>query len=631
MKKFLWFFFFLVLVITNTSWAQWAQNKNAREDAKYARVMEGTEEVVVDGVEEDVWAKADSVMVGYGLTSYIPGGGYNLQKGQSIPGDSANAVCKFLYKAPHLYLLFKIVDKSVGGRDWEQSDNIIMAFKEKTADHSWVQAWDKRVEHFYSYIWIWDTTAGTVGDQPWFRGSGAVGGGPERKRTENQKLRWTAVSQIIGGTANDSLPDEMWISEHRIRVDSLGFDTNGDILPFSFSVFDGDRFLDSTAANDAHTKAWWGVEWNENWYYASIHIDPTITTATTGSPIPPVDYVLPHVRNGATITVDGDISEWQVDNTLHARAKYGDEAAFDSIKGTGSWGSGYQQMGWNDIFATVIDGPEIDLHVTWDDQNLYVAGKVTDQVVTVPQEGRKEGISFIAADRKFTHGSPLSYLAFTVEIDSAGNGVANEDLILGVDSLGVEFALKLANGTDVNDISEIDSGYTVELKIPFAALNYPETLGDSVVLFGAYINDVDVFEDANANTFAKTWWFKQEKGQKAPAWVALGPANPIVGVNDQPVIPTSIELYANYPNPFNPSTTIKYALSVNADVTLSVYNTLGQVVSQMKKTDVKAGYDEFQFNASGLASGIYFYKIEVKNLSNRQTIDSKVNKMILLK
>lgn len=630
MKKILWFCFLTVLVFTNSTWAQWAQSKTAREDARYVRVMQGTEEVVVDGVEEAIWAKADSVIVGYGQTTYLPGSGYNLQKGQSVPGDSANAVFKFLYKAPHLYLLFRIVDKSVGGRDWEQSDNIIMAFKQYTPDHSWLQAWDKRIEHFYSHIWTWDTTAITVGEQPWFRGHGDVGGGREWKRTENQKLRWTAVSQVVGGVSNDSLPDQMWISEHRIRIDSLGFNTEGDVLPFSFSVFDGDRFLDSTAANDAHTKTWWGCEWNENWYYAALFIDPTITTATTGSPIPPVDYEIPHLADNTTLTVDGDLSDWNMENTLHAIAKWGDEAAFDSIKGTGDWASGYQQMDWNG-FQTIVDGPEVHYYFTWDDENLYVAAKAADQIVAMPAEGRKDGISFVAADRTYNIGAGLSYKGFTIEVDSAGQGVANDDLVSLADTAGVEYALMLGPGTNVTDIAEIDSGYTVELKIPFAALHYPETLGDSVVFIGGFINDVDVFEDAASNTFAKTWWFKQEKGQKAPAWVVLGPAKTAVGVNDQVVLPTSIELFANYPNPFNPSTKIKYALSVNADVTLKVYNTLGQTVAQMKKSDVKAGYDEFQFNANGLSSGIYFYQIEVKNLSSRQTVESKVNKMILLK
>jgi len=630
MKRILLLFLFSVLIITNTAWAQWAQNKNAREDARYVRVMQGTEEVVVDGVEEDIWSLADSVVVGYGQTRYLPGSGYNLQKGEPVAGDSANAVFKFLYKAPHLYLLFRIVDKSVGGRDWEQSDNIIMAFKQNTPTHQWVQPWDKRVEHFYSYIWTWDTTAVTVGEQPFFRGAAEVGGGREWKRTENQRLRWTAVSTVVGGTSNDSLPDEMWVSEHRIRVDSLGFNTEGDVLPFSFSIFDGDRFLDSTAANDAHSKAWWGVEWNENWYYAALFIDPNITTATAGSPIPPADYEIPHVRTGSTITIDGDMSDWQMDNVLHAMAKYGDEAAFDSIKGTGDWASGYQQMDWNN-FPTVIDGPEVHYYFTYDDENLYVLAKATDQVVAVPQEGRKDGISFVAADREYMIGAGLSYKGFTVEIDSSGTGVANEDLVALADTAGVEFALMLGNGTDVNDISEVDSGYTVEMKIPFAALHYPETLSDSVVFIGGFINDVDVFEDANSNYHAKTWWFKQERGQKAPAWVALGPAKTATGVNDNPSIPTSIELYSNYPNPFNPSTTIKYALSVDADITLSVYNTLGQVVAQIKRSGVKAGYDEFQFNANGLSSGIYFYQLEVKNLSSKQIVESKVNKMILLK
>ena len=51
----------------------------------------------------------------------------------------------------------------------------------------------------------------------------------------------------------------------------------------------------------------------------------------------------------------------------------------------------------------------------------------------------------------------------------------------------------------------------------------------------------------------------------------------------------------------------------------------------MKKTNVQPGYDEFKFDASGLSSGVYFYQLKVKNLSNSQVFDTKVNKMVLLK
>jgi|GEM_PF-547529 len=638
MKKSLWYCslsLFLVLSFFSSSFAQWAQNKYAREDARYAKVLQGNEDIVVDGVEDAVWALADSIVVGYGETAYLPGSGYDLWTGMSVPGDSANAVCKFLYKAPYLYLLFKIQDKSVGGRDWGEFDAIIMAFKEYTASHSWVQAWDKRIEHFYTYGWKWAAQGDTVppiGAQPLFMGNNLVAGGKEENRTDAQKDRWEAVTTVLGGLSNDTLPDEGWISEHRIRIDSLGFKTDGDILPFSFSMFDADNFLDSSSENNAHTRTWWGCPWNENWYYAALYIDPTVTTATPGTPIPPVDYTIPRLKTGAAVNIDGDLSDWDMNNALHFTAKYGDDAAFDTINGTGAWASGYQETDWNN-YPTVIDGPEVHYYVTYDDQNLYVSAKVADQIVTIPGEGnRKDGITFYMVPRVYLNGSGIfPAKALTVNIDSLGQGQAGDDLISMVDTAGITFSLQLAPGTNVNDITEPDSGYSVELKIPFAAFSYPENLGDSVVFIGGLVNDIDIFDDAASNYYAKAWWFKQETGQKAPAWVVLGPANGSVGVNDRASIPTSIKLNDNYPNPFNPATTISYEINVNADVTLQVFNILGQVVSEMKQLNVQAGKSSFTFNASGLASGVYFYQLKVHNLTNAQVTNTRVSKMVLLK
>ncbi|MGE5681718.1 MAG: T9SS type A sorting domain-containing protein [Bacillota bacterium] len=616
--------------------AQWAKNKNAREDAKYVRVLQGSEDVTVDGVEDAIWAKADSIVVGYGQTKYLPSSGYNLQVGQSVAGDSANAVCKFLYKAPYIYLLFKTVDKSVGGKDWEQSDAIIMSFKKYPAKHYWTQAWDNRVEHFYTYAWLWagDTTIPIVDAQPLFKGSDEVAGGRDSKRTANQKARWTAVSKVLGGKSNDSLPDLGWVSEHRIRVDSLMYPSNNGVmvLPFSFSIFDGDGFLDSTKANNAHTKTWWGCEWNENWYYSALFIDQKVTTATTGSPIPPIDYTIPHVQTGTVLTVDGDLKDWKLDNTLHFRAKYGDDAYFDKINGTGAWASGYNEADWNS-YPTVLDGPEADFYVTYDDANLYVGAKVADQIVTVPGEGnRKDGITFFMVPRVYTPGNGIfPAKALTINIDSTGKAQAGDDLIRMADTAGVTYKLVLGKGTNVTNITDVDSGYTAEIKIPFNAFGYPTNLGDSVMYIGALVNDIDIFDDAKSNYYAKAWWFKQDVGQKSPAWAVLGPAGAPVSVNEKVHVPLSLELFANYPNPFNPSTTIKYSINTSADITLYVYNPLGQVVSEMRKANAPAGFGEFKFNAGRLSSGVYFYQIKVKDLSDSKMLESRVNKMIILK
>ena len=636
------FFSFLVGIIfmfglSNEIFAQWAENKNAREDAIYVRFLQGSEDVVLDGVEDAIWAKADSIIVGYGQTTYLPSSGYNLGTGTPVAGDSANAVAKFLYKKPYIYLLFKVEDKSVGGLDWGQFDAIILAFKEYTAKHSWVLPWDKRMEHFYTwgYKWAYPDSFSTppIGASPLFMGNNAVAGGMEEWRTPSQKARWEAVTKVIGGFANDTTADLGWISEHRIRVDSLGFNPDGDVLPFSFSMFDADNFLDSNETNNTLTKTWWGCEWNENWYYSALFLDPDVTTSSAPGVIPPADYTIPKLREGQSIVIDGDNSEWQADNTLHFKAKYDDDALFDQIKGTGAWASGYQQLEYNGNYSIIVDGPEVDYDVTYDDENLYVSAKVSDQIVAIPDaQGTSDDITFIMAPRTYVNGNGIfPAKVLTVRVDSSGNGQAKNDLIDLADTAGVEFSLHLNPGTDINDITQPDNGYTVELKIPFSSFGYPPSLGDSVVFIGGIVDDYDVFDDINSNYYAKTWWFVQQPGQHAPAWVALGPANSLVSVDDKIQVPLSIELLGNYPNPFNPSTKIKYSINVMSDVTLSVFNILGQRVSVMNNLNVQPGYNEFNFDASGLASGVYLYQLKIHNLRSSQEINTKVSKMVLLK
>ncbi len=94
-------------------------------------------------------------------------------------------------------------------------------------------------------------------------------------------------------------------------------------------------------------------------------------------------------------------------------------------------------------------------------------------------------------------------------------------------------------------------------------------------------------------------------------------------------IPNSFKLEQNYPNPFNPSTTIKYSIprsteyySVN-QVTLKVFNILGQEVTELVNEVKSAGNYQVQFDASSLTSGIYLYKIQVGKFSSTK-------KMILL-
>ncbi len=89
-------------------------------------------------------------------------------------------------------------------------------------------------------------------------------------------------------------------------------------------------------------------------------------------------------------------------------------------------------------------------------------------------------------------------------------------------------------------------------------------------------------------------------------------------------MPEDYKLFANYPNPFNPATKIRFAIPEQSNVKLTIFNSLGQVVKVLADEEMSAGTYELDFNASGLASGIYFYNL-------RAGVFSQTNKMMLLK
>ncbi len=81
-------------------------------------------------------------------------------------------------------------------------------------------------------------------------------------------------------------------------------------------------------------------------------------------------------------------------------------------------------------------------------------------------------------------------------------------------------------------------------------------------------------------------------------------------INMPPAAPTNIVLQQNYPNPFNPSTSIRFSVPSDLHVTLKLYNSLGQEVKTITDTNYDKGWHEVEMDGTGLASGVYFYRIQ---------------------
>jgi M6 family metalloprotease-like protein len=181
----------------------------------------------------------------------------------------------------------------------------------------------------------------------------------------------------------------------------------------------------------------------------------------------------------------------------------------------------------------------------------------------------------------------------------------------------------LAWGSDVWDSQPIEPDVNwSELQISTDSITYSTIYSG----LGRFYTDNSHNYDSTGNSAVRFRVRVRDSQNKWSIW-----SNPInIKIDDETKLnstndPVSaFNVFQNYPNPFNPTTTIRYVIPKDGLVTIKVYDVLGNEIATLVNEEKSAGSYEVSFNASGLTSGIYLYKLQTNNFT-------ETNKMILLK
>ncbi len=175
-------------------------------------------------------------------------------------------------------------------------------------------------------------------------------------------------------------------------------------------------------------------------------------------------------------------------------------------------------------------------------------------------------------------------------------------------------------------IAEIYWGNATPLSNGAIKTEPPNTVGNKVI-------QGDIAQSVTRNPDVTGLWDLHSEATSgllySPGAFKDNPYLEVKGNRHEGDIPSTFLVYQNYPNPFNPETTFKLDLPTSVQVTVTIYNTLGQVVRTLYKGNLNAGTYSFTWNSRNdygvlSPSGIYFYKIQAGDYSS-------MKKMILMK
>ena len=294
----------------------------------------------------------------------------------------------------------------------------------------------------------------------------------------------------------------------------------------------------------------------------------------------------------------------------------------------------------------------------FEDSLIYILGGIQDNVLIEADLWRHHVVLYNINTRVFRESTPMPE-----GTASFGHSLAGRSLIV---SAGLKSSTELWNFTLLGDIDVTDRAtitWTLKASYPqsvYAHYSYAES-DDEIYSGGGSIttgfapianayawkistNTYEVKPDVPYNQMAVFGGVNFMSPGKTPedfilrvavaGGITTGPVltnqtwvftETIQGISiEEGDIPEIYSLFQNFPNPFNPSTTINFSIPEESFVSLKIFNSLGEEVETLVAKELNTGNYKYSWNADGLTSGIYFYKIEAGEFVSTK-------KMILLK
>ncbi len=357
------------------------------------------------------------------------------------------------------------------------------------------------------------------------------------------------------------------------------------------------------------------VDQEVTYYYAVVCVD----AAGNESPVAAADVAVTNTAKGVTIinpeapagfAADGDLSEWSGITPFE----------INPDNGTGFIPANQEIDNAADCSAMA--------YVAMDNDYLYVAFDVTDDVINTENGTTYERDSpdmFIGlydwrgpVHTTFKRGEQPDY-QFRFDKDS---------VIVETPSGNI---LGYVTDEHYSWTEKFPSGYTIEGKFAFADIAafadpddalFKPVVGKRIRVDFA-INDADL-TGAREGILTYSPNNEDQSYLDPSRWLYTWIGDQFVGVEDEAVHPVEFGLLQNYPNPFNPTTQIQYKIAKQTNVSLKVFNLLGEEVASLVNDVKAAGTYVVEFDASTFATGLYIYQINAGSF-----VTSK--KMMLIK